>query len=127
MQAIFSTAFGPAFILFEKVDLEQLGIMESVVGKPVVIFDEPRFSTNAYQKLKHLITGDRVNLRAMYTSNRVVKNVSKFIILANRASYQTIKDMEHAERRFPLFQADNIQINQENYFDELYKYINNCP
>lgn len=126
-KSIFEKPFGNAQTLQEKPTLTQLGILESIVGRQIVMFDEPDFSKGAYLKFKSMITNTRVNLRAMYKSNVETSNVSKFIIFANESTYAAIEGLQANERRFPLFQADNVQLSQADYFDILYKYTDSFP
>jgi len=96
-KAIYKAPFGYGFHLHEKPNLDQLGIMESIVKRRICVLNEPIFSRTAYMKLKNLVTNDCVNLQPMYQCNQEVHNVTKFIILANQPPMTTIKGLEPNE------------------------------
>src|SRR5690242_11550530 len=111
---------GVAFSLHETPQITQLGVLESIVGKHVSVFDETHLTKFQYIKFKTMVTNNRVNLRAMWMSNKEVANPTKFIVLTNTES--PFEKQVSSERRFPLFRASVEQMKDENYFNELYRY-----
>lgn len=115
---IFAKVFGNAYTLFENPSFSNLGMIDKVIGKSMVVLDEVKIaSISDYNILKNMITHDRISYRAMYKGITDVENHCVFIILTNEE--ETIVKKGNGERRFPVFHSANVPTN-ENYFDILY-------